>query len=483
MSLQAENEQLRERNNELAQQVAALTDKVATLQGEASRDSSNSSKPPSSDRIETKKTRAQRRAEARANAKEAKRSPGKQPGQAGNHLARRDPDETLEYRPVTCRGCGAALGGDSVCGQVTRQVVDLPKVEPIVTDHVAYRCRCSCGEETLAEFPPAARAPVCYGPEVRALGLYLLDRQHLPYERAAELIEDVLGVKVSTGWLCALQEEAAKLLGPFIVRLKALLGEADVLCADETGTAVGTTKHWVHTVTTGVLTLLAVHPNRGRQALEDIGVLGAYAGVLMHDGYASYDYLCAAHAQCHAHLVRHLKDVGQTDAYKAWTTDLAGVLFDAKVAAEAAAAKGRAKVGRIKAKRIRQRYDACLDAAFALLPEGEPPRRRHQGGWSIYQRQAWNLATRMRRDRPDILRLLDDTTIPADNNAAERSLRMVKVHDKVSGTFHSLDVAKAFADVRSYIQTGAQNGLNRLDILRQLFTDGPWIPPSPANTG
>ena len=156
VSLQVENEQLRERNNELERQVVALADKVATLQGEASRDSSKSSKPPSSDRIETRKTRAQRRAEARANAKEAKRSPGKQPGQAGNHLARRDPDETLEYRPVTCRGCGAALGRDSVCGQVTRQVIDLPKVEPIVTDHVARPIAPAAGAATAE----ADRIPV-----------------------------------------------------------------------------------------------------------------------------------------------------------------------------------------------------------------------------------------------------------------------------------------------------------------------------------
>lgn len=462
-----------------------LAAEVASLKAELAKNSGNSSKPPSRDPAVERGRQAEARRAKRSKGGQ-RRKPGKQPGAAGKTLEMAEnPDEIVTHEPTQCSGCGAGLGEtDELVGTRRRQVVDLPEPKAVVTEHQARTRRCGCcGAETAASFPAHVRAPVSYGPEVRALGLYLLDRQHLPYERAAELIEDVLGVKVSTGWLCALQEEAAKLLGPFIVRLKALLGEADVLCADETGTAVGTTKHWVHTVTTGVLTLLAVHPNRGRQALEDIGVLGAYAGVLMHDGYASYDYLCAAHAQCHAHLVRHLKDVGQTDAYKAWTTDLAGVLFDAKVAAEAAAAKGRAKVGRIKAKRIRQRYDACLDAAFALLPEGEPPRRRHQGGWSIYQRQAWNLATRMRRDRPDILRLLDDTTIPADNNAAERSLRMVKVHDKVSGTFHSLDVAKAFADVRSYIQTGAQNGLNRLDILRQLFTDGPWIPPSPANTG
>jgi transposase len=482
--LEARNAELVTRNEELAARVAVLADRLSLREEEAGRDSESSSKPPSTDNIATRQTRAQRRAAARQAKAEAKRKPGKQPGSAGCDRARVEPQDTVEHRPLSCGGCGKGLDAAAVCGQVTRQVIDLPEITPRVVDHVAYRCRCSCGVETLADFPPAARAAVCYGPGVRALAIYLLDRQHLPYERCAELLGEVLGVTVSTGWLCAIQHEADRLLVPFVEKLKLMLADAAVLHVDETGTAVGLDKHWVHTVTDGLVTLLEVHPERGRKALEDIGVLGAYAGVLVHDGYASYDYLeAAAHAQCHAHLLRHLKDVARTDAYKAWTQQMIGVLLDAKHASEAAAAVGRDRVAKTTAARIRVRYHACLDQAFASLPPGPKPRLRHQGGWSIYQRKAWNLATRMRRDAADILRLLDDCAIPADNNAAERSFRMVKIHDKVSGTFHSLDVAKAFAHIRSYIQTAANNGLNRLDVLRQLFTDGPWIPPPhPAET-
>ncbi len=115
--------------------------------------------------------------------------------------------------------------------------------------------------------------------------------------------------------------------------------------------------------------------------------------------------------------------------------------------------------------------------AFALLPAGAPPRRRHSGGWNNAQRKAWNLATRMRNDAYQLLRLLDDTRVPFDNDTAERSLRMVKLHPKISGGFCSISGAQALADVRSYIQTAASHGENRLDVLRQLFTDGPWLPP------
>ena len=121
-----------------------------------------------------------------------------------------------------------------------------------------------------------------------------------------------------------------------------------------------------------------------------------------------------------------------------------------------------------------------LDLVFSLLPEGPPPRHCHTGGWTDIQRKAWNLATRMRTDVDQILRCLDDTRVPFDNNEAERSLRMVKLHDKISGTFHSLDGAEAFAAVRAHLQTAAKHGQNLLGVLHQLFTAGPWPPPNPA---
>ena len=152
--LRAELDQLRADNERLVGDNESLRDRVAALETEAGKDSTTSSKPPSSDPVGPRQSRAERRAEARA----AKRRQGKQPGAPGAHLARRDPDDVVPYRPVCCKGCGADLSGAEVVGEVRRQVIDLPKVEPVVTDHVAYRCRCACGAETLAPLPPAARA-------------------------------------------------------------------------------------------------------------------------------------------------------------------------------------------------------------------------------------------------------------------------------------------------------------------------------------
>lgn len=454
---------------------ARLADRVALLEAELAKDSSTSSKPPSADPIATRKKRAERRADARA---AAKRAQGKQPGAPGSNLARRSPDLTVSHDPPRCRCCQADLSGAPVVAEIVRQVIDLPPTVPVVVDHVSYRRRCECGVETDGDFPPEAKAPVCWGPEVRALALYLLDRQHLPLERCAELLADVLGAPVSTGWLCGLRAEAAGRLAPFIAEVKTRLAAAPVVCADETATRVGTTRHWVHTVTTGLLTLLAVHPKRGVEAMRDIGVLDAYNGVIVHDGLSAYEVFDnAAHAQCGAHLLRHLDDVAQTVAFELWARQAAGILLRARDAAINAADAGMTAVPQPVAQSIRADYHATLDVAFALLPDGTPPRRAHTGGWNHAQRKAFNLATRLRTDADQVLRLLDNTNVPFTNNNAERALRMVKLHDKISGCFHSADSAGHFATVRSYLQTANAHDHNPLDALRQLFTTGPWLPP------
>jgi hypothetical protein len=331
----------------------------------------------------------------------------------------------------------------------------------------------------VAAFPLEARAPVCWGPEVRAFALYLLDRQHLPVERAAELLADVLGAPVSTGWLCQLQAEAAGRLAPFITAVTEALAAEPVIHADETGTRVRTTKHWVHTVTTGILTLLVVHPKRGVDAMRDIGIFERYTGTIVHDGLAAYDtFTDATHAACGAHLLRHLDDIGQTSAFNLWTRQLAGILTAARDASAAAADAGLPRVPEDLAAAIRGDYRATLQVAFALLPTGTPPRRHHTGGWNHAQRKAYNLAARLRDGEAQVLRLLDDTRVPFTNNHAERALRMVKIHDKLSGTFHSSAGADHFVAVRSYLQTAAAHGENLLGACRQLFTTGPWIPPA-----
>lgn len=159
---------------------------------------------------------------------------------------------------------------------------------------------------------------------------------------------------------------------------------------------------------------------------------------------------------------------------------MTGLLREANVAAHIARDAGKAAVAKQTIAYINSRYDEILENAFAGLPTGQPPRRRSDGGgWSESQRQAWNLASRMRSHKPDVLRFLTDTRIPFTNNDSERALRMVKIQQKISGNFASETGATNFARIRSYLQTAAGHGQNLHDVLTQLFTTGPWIPAGP----
>lgn len=454
--------------------VAVQADRIAVLEAELAKHSGNSSKPPSRDTNEQRGVKKESRAERRA----AGRKAGKQPGASGRHLARvADPDETVEYRPVSCGGCGGGLDGASDIGSVSRQVFDVPVINVRVVDHVATRVRCRCGHETTGSFPIEATAPTCWGPNVKALAVYLTVRQHLPVERAAEVMSELLGAPVSTGFIVSVQVDAARRLAGFILHVKAMLGRAGVVHVDETSTRVSAATYWVHVACTSMITLLAAHHRRGREAITDIDVLPGYRGVLVRDGLASYDDLTkATHAQCGAHLLRHLAAVGEIAAYRSWTEAMTAVLLDAKTTSETAAQANKQRVGARAANRIRARYRAVLDDAFALLPPGPPPRRKHTGGWRQTQREAYNLAARFRDHEPDILRVLTNTAVPFTNNQAERDLRMTKLHDKISGTFRNPTAAADFTTTRSYIQTATKHGRSPIAVLRQLFTTGAWLP-------
>ena len=483
--------------------IVQLRGELEVLRGRGEADSGNSSLPPSRDGKDRRERRAQEREARKVKAREARkdseggtgaagstgaadsaggddRRPGKQPGAPGATLARREPDRTVRHVPVACRRCHADLGGAAVVGEVVRQVLEIPVPRLDVTDHVAERRRCACGCATTAEFPAEATAPVAWGPRVRAIAMFLAAGQHLPYERCTEAMGTLFDAPISQGTLVTIMRDAKDRLGGFIEHLKRLLAREPVVCADETSIHVRTTSSWIHTISTTRLTFLALDPHRGIDAINTIGVLPGYTGVIMHDGLATYhreELTGAGHAQCAAHLLRALNSVAGVQVHQRWATELIGALHDARRAATQAATSGLDKVPAVTAATIRARYHQALDAATAVLPDGAPPRlRKYKGGWTPANRDAYNLATRMRRDAHEILHLLDNTRIPATNNTAERSLRMAKLHDKISGTFMSLPHAHAFCALRSYIQTGRQQAQNTLDILYQLHTTGPWLP-------
>ena len=194
--------------------ISELRAELEVLRDRAGRDSGNSSLPPSRDGRDRRQRRTQEREARKAARRDGSdvsgRRPGKQPGAPGATLRRRDPDTSVTHTPETCGRCSAPLGDAPVVGSATRQVLDIPEPAIVAVDHVAEKRRCSCGHVTAGVFPPEATGPVCWGPRVKAAGVYLLARQHVPLERAAEAMAALFAAPVSEGSLVNWQLDAAQ---------------------------------------------------------------------------------------------------------------------------------------------------------------------------------------------------------------------------------------------------------------------------------
>jgi transposase len=470
--LEAANAALLAQVAELHAANAALAVRVAELARRLGTDSSNSSKPPSQDGLR-KPPRAARR-------DGGGRKPGKQPGAPGAHLAQAaTPDEVVVHVPDRCAGCGADLADAPVVATTARQVFDLPPLRLVATEHRAQRRRCACGVQTAGRFPEQVRSPAQYGPGVRALIAYLCVYQHLPVERAARLLGDVLGTSVAAGTLQGVVAQGAAGLGQFTQAVRDQLAAAAVAHFDETGARVAGRLHWVHSASTPELTWQSVHPKRGKQAMDAAGVLPGFQGVAVHDGWSPYWGYAVTHALCGAHLLRELDAVAE-EPRQGWAAGMAELLCDAKLACDRARQAGDARVDEQAQARLHARYRRLLADGQVANP---PPRPQRAGRGRRRQPRspAARLLARLDTHRDEVLRFLDDLRVPFTNNQAERDLRMVKLQQKISGCWRTLAGAEAFLTVRSYLSTARKQRLNPLDVLRRLFEGQPWLP-APAGT-
>ncbi len=324
-------------------QVAELADRVSQLERRAGRDSSNSSKPPSSDSPYTKERQKPRDRSLR---KKTGRKPGKQPGAPGSTLERvADPDETIVCAPLCCRDCSADLADAPVEAVNRRQVFDPPPPppRPRVTEFEVQARRCGrCGTLTEGQAPPWAAGRAQYGPDTHAHAANLVCGNHIPAYRAGKLIAAMLGVYVSVGFVAGVRGKAAGLLGPFMDRVRVLLRQAEVLHADETTARAEGDLTYVHVACTEFLT----HLHTGGRSAADIDagkVLPGFTGTIVRDGYAGYHHLVEAlHAWCGAHNLRDLEDVYRWDPQgQDWATRMADVLIKANKAATAARTAGK----------------------------------------------------------------------------------------------------------------------------------------------
>jgi transposase len=295
--LETENTALREQLAAALEQLGQALGRIHELEGQLAKDSHTSLKPPSSDGPK-RRQRSQRQ--------KSEKPTGGQPGHAGHSLMQvENPDEVVRHRPRICDQCQQPLEG--IVGQVKerRQVHDLPQVRLVVREHQVEEVCCpACQHLSVGSFPAGLEAPVQYGPNLRALGVYLHAYQLVPLGRVSELLCDLYGCQVSEGALAAWVALAAERLAPTVERIADWLSAGPLQHADETGLRIAGQRRWLHVNSTRFLTHLAWHGKRGRQALDAIGIWPRFRGRAMRDRWASYDCYQCAQSSCGAHLVR-----------------------------------------------------------------------------------------------------------------------------------------------------------------------------------
>jgi transposase len=283
----------------------------------------------------------------------------------------------------------------------------------------------------------------------------------------------VFGAPLSEGTLVAWVQQGGATLAPVAAQIKAALGRAPVLHVDETGVRRGGRLAWAHVTSTSRLTHYAVHAKRGSEAIDAIGILPDFTGVSVHDGGKPYRaYQRCRHALCNIHHLRELTFVDE-QYHQSWAAELKALLREMKAAVEWARASGLRHLPAAAHAAFITRYRALLASGHAANP---PPARRPRQRGRVKQTPAQNLLERLWLGQDEVLAFLDDFTIPFDNNQAERNLRLLKVQQKVSGSFRSDRGADAFACLRGYLSTLRKQGGALLAALETVIAGQPLYP-------
>ncbi len=449
-------------------QVQKLEAKVHELEARLSKNSSNSSKPPGSDGLKKgPKTSSQR--------EKSEKKPGGQIGRVGKTLEQvENPDQVIIHSPIECEGCGSNLSEIESVSTEKRQVFDVPRPHVTVTEHCSETKKCPCcGETSKGSFPDNVRAPVQYGERVQALVAYFQHQHLLPVERVCQMFSDLFGITISPGTCSKIDQKLFQKLASFEINLKAHLLASRILHFDETGMRCNKKLHWVHVTSSESATFYGIHTKRGQEAIDEFNLLPKFKGTAVHDHWFPYfAYTQVVHGLCNAHHLRELTFVEEQEKEE-WASEMKKLLLKAKKLVESNFDKGYLPEG-IRAE-IEKEYAtiALKGLTYHLklppLPSNKRGKRKQRAGKNLLDRLVDKLNC--------VLRFMYDFTVPFTNNLGEQDIRMMKVKQKISGCFRTLEGGKIFCRIRSYISTARKQGWQIWDALADAINGSPRLLP------
>jgi len=411
--------------------------------------SRNSSKPPSADPNRKKEPR-----------QKTGKKIGGQNGHVGTTLKKVDNPDRIEVLKVDRSKLPA--GQYQQVGFESRQVFDID-ISRVVTEYRAQILEDDKGSRFVASFPEGVTKAAQYGTGIKAHSVYMSQFQLVPYNRIQDYFADQLQIPISEGSIFNFNNEAYHLLADFESRAKDELATSELAHADETGINIGGKGHWLHGISNDLWTLYHPHEKRGTEAMNDMGILPRFTGILCHDHWKPYYKYDCTHALCNAHHLRELTRAWEQDG-QTWAKQMKELLetMNRKVTAAGGALDEKTS------QKYRQKYENLIKQAEIECPEPISPKKKGKRG-RIKKSKSRNLLERLRDYQEDTLRFMDMDLVPFTNNLGENDIRMTKVQQKISGCFRSMDGARIFCRVRGCLSTCRKQGVKASHALELLF--------------
>jgi transposase len=387
-------------------EIVSLRERVKALEDHIAQNSRNSSKPPSSDGFNKPAPRSLR--------KRGKRKPGGQFGHSGYTLKKvENPDHTVVHPVEQCQNCGRSLADQPASGCEKRQVFDFPPIPEIeVTEHQAETKDCPhCGQINKAKFPEHVKAHVQYGPHLKALAVYLMDYQLLPYKRTRELFRDIFSHEISESTLVNISNDCFKSLENPVEQIRQQLINSPVVHFDETGSSLNGKGHWLHAAGTKVLTYYQIHKKRGSEAMDQIDILPRFKGRAIHDFMKSYLTYACRHGFCNAHLLRELIFLHEQHRQR-WAPKMFDCLLEIKEAVDSSPSNTMS-LSYAQTRQFEKLYGEILAEGYTENPLPDKSTTRRKRG-RPKKTKAVNLLNRLRDYKKEILAFMRDFSVPFD---------------------------------------------------------------------